>query len=110
MALAPPDSKMDAEGPAIWRTLEVLGNVFRERPEVYSEIASAIITEVLPCMICRQEGINYLRTHPILDPRKWVCEYHNSVNLKLGKLVCPCPSEESSAAKRKYVPGNYYVF
>ena len=77
-------------GPSIWRTIH---SVAYESDKLASENTfSNLIYElsfVLPCETCRNHMQNYLKDHPIPQNNFfiWSVEFHNQVNIRLGKPI-----------------------
>lgn len=53
------------------------------------------LSKVYPCNSCRYHFKTYLRQNPINTSSKaslqsWICNFHNSVNIRLNKKVYNC--------------------
>ncbi len=86
-------------GPKIWAHLHSLPATLPKAPsqEIQERFANYIVNLVgnIPCMVCANEGLEYVRDHPIdaSSPEglaRWVCEFHNWKNRTLGKPVHGC--------------------
>ena len=49
-----------------------------------------ILSVLYPCAECRDHISNYISNRRIEMTEKWVCQFHNSVNVRLGKPVYEC--------------------
>jgi hypothetical protein len=82
-------------GPGVWVSWHrktLLTDTKRKKSEVARSIALDI--SVFACAKCRNHAKEYVRSHPLLpavestDPLslfKWTVDFHNAVNLRLGK-------------------------
>lgn len=84
-------------GPGYWASwhLKTLKTDTREKK---AEVSRSIVVDIsnFPCLECREDSINYVKNFPLInavkskDPLslfKWTVDFHNHVNLKLGKSV-----------------------
>lgn len=43
-----------------------------------------------PCPQCREHITDYLESHQVEMTEKWMCEFHNAVNVRLNKPIVDC--------------------
>lgn len=48
------------------------------------------LSVLYPCPHCRDHIQQYIDTHRIEMTEKWMCEFHNDVNLRLNKTIVTC--------------------
>lgn len=48
------------------------------------------LSELYPCKVCQDHLVEYLHDHPPEMSPQWMCEFHNEVNLRLGKPEYEC--------------------
>jgi hypothetical protein len=95
-------SSRDIWGPLVWKLLHAMADLSNRR-DVYllwNQVLRATAT-ILPCELCRVHMNEYIRAHPFvlknwmaLSPqiireniRRWINDFHNSVNERLGKPI-----------------------
>jgi FAD-linked sulfhydryl oxidase len=49
-----------------------------------------ILTVLYPCPECRVHIKEYLEHHKVKMTEEWICDFHNDVNVRLGKEVFNC--------------------
>lgn len=54
------------------------------------------LSELYPCEICRSHISEYLAEHPPEMSEYWMCDFHNAVNVRLGKPVFDCGIKDFS--------------
>ena len=84
-------------GPGYWASMHISSfkaKDYNTKCEVARHIARDIST--FPCLKCRRHGTEYSRLHPFIkaisDPDelslfRWVWEFHNTVNERIGKEI-----------------------
>jgi hypothetical protein len=80
-------------GPPTWNYLHALAKL--TPPDTYSQEQAfktlKQVVETFPCKTCSEHGIIYLSMHPFNgNMRQYVCDFHNDVNLELGKPLHSC--------------------
>ncbi len=48
------------------------------------------LSVLYPCPHCREHIKEYLESHPVEMSEKWMCEFHNAVNVRLNKPIVKC--------------------
>jgi FAD-linked sulfhydryl oxidase len=85
---APPDLDPKSWGSHMWATIHVLA-LQADKSNFINFIHS--IENLLPCKKCRDHFKEYLKKNPIksstLSPFAWTVEFHNAVNLRIGKSI-----------------------
>lgn len=89
------ESKFQKDAPGIWFSIHI-SSINLEQNE-FSNFLEMILHH-LSCLKCREHALEYLSTHPLDEYKKlrnfegekigmfkWTWEFHNSVNLRLGK-------------------------
>lgn len=84
-----PKNKMEKVGPGMWLSLEGLAEEYFRHPKKYTRAVTAIFRKI-PCPRCAHDALNYLEKNPIKNPIVWICEFHNHVNRKTGKVCQKC--------------------
>ncbi len=84
-------------GPGYWTAWHIK-SLHADDLNKKSEVARNIVIDIIyfPCMNCRNHAKDYVRKNPLVqavkkeDPYslfKWTVDFHNSVNLRLGKTM-----------------------
>lgn len=88
--------------------MEKAAEEFCDEPRTFARVADILVTRVMDCPDCRARGISEMRARPPRDdPKRWVRELHNRVNLELGKPYHHIEKKEGKP--RKFVLGGYYL-
>lgn len=87
-------------GPIYWRMFHIFAKTYPENPNAIDiDTASGLIMRIptmLPCSTCSGHALTYIRKHypnleKITSCRKELCkffsDFHNTVNLRLGKPI-----------------------
>jgi hypothetical protein len=87
-----------------WTTLHMFANGYPNEPteEDKNKMKGFLdgFAHHYPCLMCREHfKVIYKKNPPILDSKQTlkntICNYHNIVNNRLGKLIVPCQYIES---------------
>jgi len=77
-------------GPSTWKTIHSIAYE-SDRLKLYEKFSNLIyeLCYILPCETCRNHMQTYLKDHPIPNSNvfEWSVEFHNQVNIRLGKPV-----------------------
>lgn len=96
-------------GPMIWDTMLLLAMSYPETPnDQYQKLMKDFLTSLchlLPCPGCSNHAVEYLNTHPINLSSKqtvtqWVVDFHNAVNIRLGKATYTVDEAKKALIKR----------
>ncbi len=96
---------MNTWGRHVWTLLHILAMFYpehpdKERQESFSNLIYGICDN-LPCSFCSGHCSSYLEKFPpVLNNRetliKWVCDFHNSVNERVGKRTLSYDESEQA--------------
>ena len=98
-------------GPYLWAVLHRIGYLAGKAPDIMAtdekrelEWLFAHLETIVPCVECRQHIEEYRKVHGIplpADCGRWMWEFHEDVNRRLGKTGVPYSSVLSSSPKDK---------
>lgn len=102
-ALTVPESKIFVQGTEEWGT--ITWELLHKHASYYSDSPTPdeskrklaffkSLFDDIPCHVCREETLSYLRGHPLelamkngCTLSKWVLDFHNHVNVRLAKPI-----------------------
>ena len=107
-------------GSSFWKTLHSVAAMYPENPGKVDKVQYRLwfhyTINHLPCDDCKNHARQYIDANPLnvksrKDVVEYVCQFHNSVNARLGKPRIDCnalqsepPSCEKCSAKAKQAP------
>jgi len=82
------DLDRDKLGQSTWYLLhEIVNHV---PPNEHFEPFMKALSHLYPCAECRKHIGDYLSHNNVTMTKQWVCEFHNDVNVRLGKQKFDC--------------------
>ena len=80
----------DKLGKSTWYLLH---EIVKHADEEYDPAFTLLIKTLgvlYPCPHCREHIQEYLKTRRVEMTQKWMCEFHNAVNVRLNKTIVEC--------------------